>query len=146
VPSSTVVRGPQKVITLSTKVVASRTVLALSLVRMCFNDYDREIALIGVRNASEAKEDEIIGVGRLIKMHAINNAEFAVVVSDQWQGHGLGTRFLKLLLDIGRQEGVEHIIGKILPANHAMQRLCRKLGFVLSYDEFEELIEAKIRL
>jgi acetyltransferase len=116
------------------------------LARMCFNDYDREIALIGVRNASETKEDEIIGVGRLIKMHAINNAEFAVVVSDQWQGHGLGTRFLKLLLDIGRQEGVEHIIGKILPANHAMQRVCRKLGFVLSYDVFEELIEAKIKL
>jgi acetyltransferase len=116
------------------------------LVRMCFNDYDREIALVGIQNAPETNEDEIIGVGRLIKLHAINDAEFAIVVSDQWQGHGLGTRFLELLLDIGRQEGVEHIIGQILPDNYAMQRLCKKLGFALSYDEFEELIEAKIKL
>jgi acetyltransferase len=111
-----------------------------------FNDYDREIALVGIRNAPETNKDEIIGVGRLIKVHAINDAEFAIVVSDQWQGHGLGTHFLKLLLDIGRREGVEHIIGQILPDNHAMQRVCKKLGFTMSYDEYEGLVEAKIKL
>jgi acetyltransferase len=94
----------------------------------------------------ETKEDEIIGVGRLIKVHAVNDAEFAIVVSDQWHGHGLGTRFLKLLLDIGRQERVEHIIGQILPDNHAMQHVCKKLGFAMSYDEFAELVEAKMKL
>jgi acetyltransferase len=116
------------------------------LVRMCFNDYDREIAIIGVRNAPETKEDEIIGVGRLIKVHGINDAEFAIVLSDRWQGHGLGTHFLKLLLDIGRQEGVEHVIGEILPDNLAMQRVCKKLGFAMSYDDFAELVQAKIKL
>jgi acetyltransferase len=116
------------------------------LVRICFNDYDREIALVGVRNAPETKEDEIIGVGRLIKVHVVNDAEFAIVVSDRWQGHGLGMRFLKLLLDIGRQEGVEHIFGQMLPDNHAMQHVCKKLGFAMSYDEFEELVEAKIKV
>jgi acetyltransferase len=116
------------------------------LVRMCFIDYDREIAIIGVRNAQETKKDEIIGVGRLIKVHGINDAEFAIVVSDRWQGHGLGTHLLKLLLDIGRQEGVEHIIGQVLPDNHAMQHVCKKLGFAMSYDEFADLVEAKIKL
>jgi acetyltransferase len=113
---------------------------------MCFNDYDREIAIIGIRNAPETKEDHIIGVARLIKVHGVNDAEFAIVVSDQWQGHGLGTHFMKLLLDIGRQEGLENIIGQILPDNQAMQRICKKLGFVLRYDDFAGLVEAKIKL
>lgn len=116
------------------------------LVCMCFNDYDREIAIIGVRNAPETKEDEIIAVGRLIKVHGVNEAEFAIIVSDQWQGHGLGTHFMKLLLDIGRQEGVEYIIGQVLSDNQAMQQICKKLGFAMRYDSFAEVMEAKIKL
>jgi acetyltransferase len=116
------------------------------LVRMCFNDYDREIAIIAVRNEQKTKEDEIIGVGRLIKVHGVNDAEFAIVISDQWQGHGLGTQLLKLLLEIGRQEGVEHVIGQVLPDNYGMQQICRKLGFDMSYDRFAEIVEATIEL
>ena len=77
------------------------------LTQMCFNDYDREIAMVATREAPETKEEEILGVARLIKVHGINEAEFAVLIGDQWQGHGLGTHFLKLLLEIGRKEGVE---------------------------------------
>jgi len=116
------------------------------LVQMCFNDYDREIAIVAVRNEQKTKEDEIIGVGRLIKVHGVNDAEFAIVLSDQWQGHGLGTHFLKLLLEIGRQEGVEHVIGQMLPDNYGMQRICKKLGFDMSYDRFAEIVEATIKL
>jgi acetyltransferase len=116
------------------------------LVRMCFNDYDREIAIIAIRNEPKTQEDEIIGVGRLIKVHEVNDAEFAIVLSDQWQGHGLGTHLLKLLLEIGRQEGVEHIIGQILPDNYAMQGICKKLGFAMSYDNLPEVVEATIKL
>ena len=116
------------------------------LVQMCFNDYDREIAIVAVRNEQKTKEDEIIAVGRLIKVHGVNDAEFAIVLSDQWQGHGLGTHFLKLLLEIGRQEGVEHVIGQMLPDNYGMQRICKKLGFDMSYDRFAEIVEATIKL
>jgi len=116
------------------------------LVRMCFNDYDRELAIIAVRNEPETKQDELIGVGRLIKVHGVNDAEFAIVVSDRWQGHGLGMHFLKLLLEIGRQEGVEHVIGQILPDNYAMQRICKQLGFAMSYDRLAEVVEAKVKL
>src|SRR5208283_6005366 len=87
------------------------------LVRMCFNDYDREIAIIGIRNAPETKEGEIIAVGRLLKVHDVNDAEYAIILSDRWQGHGLGIHFMKLLLEIGRQEGVERIFGQILREN-----------------------------
>jgi acetyltransferase len=116
------------------------------LVRMCFNDYDREIAIIGVRNAPETKEDEIIAVGRLIKIHEVYDAEYAIILSDRWQGHGLGTHFMKLLLEIGRQEGVEHIFGQILRENQAMQRVCKQLGFAVRYNDATDAMEAKIKL
>jgi acetyltransferase len=116
------------------------------LAGICFNDYDREIAIIGVHNAPKTKEDEIVGVGRLIKVHGINDAEFAIIISDRWQGHGVGTHFLSLLLDIGRREGIERIIGQMLPDNDAMQRVCKKLGFAMSYDRLAELVEAKIKM
>src|SRR4029077_17719346 len=113
------------------------------LTRICFNDYDREIAIVAIRQAPETEEEEILGVGRLIKVHGVNEAEFAIVISDQLQGQGLGTHLLKLLLDIGCQEGLERIFGHILPDNYSMQRVCRKLGFVVNYDSFAEDMKAE---
>ena len=52
----------------------------------------------------------------------------------------------KLLWDIGRQEGVEHIIGQVLRDNQAMLTACKKLGFAMRYDSFAEIVEAKIKL
>jgi RimJ/RimL family protein N-acetyltransferase len=44
-------------------------------------------------------------------------------------------------LAIGRVEGLERIVGYILPENYAMQHICRKLGFTLRYDRFEDAME-----
>ena len=116
------------------------------LTRICFNDYDREIALVAVRQAPDTKEEEIIGVGRLIKLHGVNQAEFAIVISDRCQRQGLGTQLLRLLVDIGRKEGVELIFGLILPDNYGMQRVSRKVGFMVSFDRVGEVMRAEMKL
>lgn len=116
------------------------------LTRICFNDYDREIALVAIRQEPETKADEVIGVGRLIKLLGVKKAEFAIVISDRFQGLGLGSRFLELLVDIGRQEGVERIIGNILPENHAMQKVSKRVGFNVSFDRINEVMKAEIEL
>jgi acetyltransferase len=116
------------------------------LTRICFNDYDREMAIVGIRRSSESQAEEIIGIGRLIKVHGANEAEFAILVSDECQGQGLGTHFLKLLIEIGRKEGIEMIFGHILPANYTMQRVCKNLGFNVHYDSFAEVMKAVIKL
>ncbi len=69
-----------------------------------------------------ASRQEILGIGRLIKVPGANEAEFAIVISDQWQGHGLGTYLLKVLLDIGRQEGLGSIFGHILTSIVSINR------------------------
>jgi acetyltransferase len=116
------------------------------LTRICFNDYDREIALVAIRQEPETKADEVIGIGRLIKLLGVKKAEFAIVISDRFQGLGLGSRFLELLVDIGRQEGVERIIGNILPENHAMQQVSKRVGFNVSFDRINEVMKAEIEL
>jgi hypothetical protein len=60
------------------------------------------------------------------------------------EGQGLGTHLLKLLLDIGCQEGLERIIGHILFDNYSMQRVCKKLGCVVNYDSFRGGYERRI--
>jgi acetyltransferase len=116
------------------------------LTRICFNDYDREIALVAVRQNPETKEDEIIGIGRLIKAYNGSEAQYAILISDDFQGQGLGTYLLSRLVEIGRQEGIDRIIGHILPENHLMQRVSRKVGFDVKYDRVNEVMRAEIQL
>ena len=110
------------------------------LVRTCFNDYDREIALVAER------DKEIIGVARLIKGHGANEAEFAILIADAWQGMGIGTELLKLLVKIGRAEKLQRITGRILAANTAMLEVSRNIGFELQWRAEEDEWEAEIRL
>lgn len=101
--------------------------------RVCFVDYDREIALVA-DHKNRGGHHEILGVGRLIKEHGTDHAEFAVLISDSWQGKGLGSQLLKLLVEMGRKEGVRRIVGHIVTENTAMMRVSEEVGFKLSRD------------
>jgi acetyltransferase len=116
------------------------------LVRICFSDYDREIALVTETSQPGRDQRQIIAVARLIKAHGANEGELVIVISDDWQGKGLGTKLLGDLLTIGRREGLERIVGQILPENYVMQRICRKLGFELRYDPSQDVFRAEIEL
>lgn len=116
------------------------------LTRVCFNDYDREIALVAVRQEPKTKEPKIVGAGGLIKVHGVNEAEVAIVISDCCQRQGLGTHLLQLLVDIGRQEGFERIFAEILPENQGMLRVSKKVGFTVSFDRSEDVMRAEMKL
>jgi acetyltransferase len=106
------------------------------LQRICFNDYDREIALVAeLKPAKDDQEKLILGVGRLSKHHGVNEAEFAVLINDHWQNQGLGFELLKQLIAVGRAEKLNRIVGQILTDNHAMQHICKKLGFKVVADD-----------
>jgi acetyltransferase len=116
------------------------------LAGICFSDYDREIALVTETIRPSRNQRQIIAVARLIKTHGADEAELAIVISDDWQGKGLGTKLLGDLLTIGRTEGLKRIVGHILPENYVMQRLCRKLGFELRYATSQDVFRAEIEL
>jgi acetyltransferase len=103
------------------------------LTRICFNDYDREIALVAEHEDPATGRRSILGVGRLIKSRVLNEAEFALLISDQWQRLGLGTELLKRLVQIGRDERLTRLTADILAENHGMQHLSRKVGFKVEH-------------
>ena len=104
------------------------------LTKICFNDYDREIALVAELPAPKGEEKKILGVGRLSKLRGVNEGEFAVLISDDYQEQGLGTELLKRLVQIGRDEKLDQVTGQILLDNHAMQHICRTVGFKVELD------------
>jgi acetyltransferase len=107
------------------------------LTRLCFIDYDREMALVVERKDPGTNERTILAVGRLSKVHQTAEAEFAILVSDAHQGHGFGVELLRRLVQIGRDEKLERIVATILSNNIAMQRVSRKIGFKLKRVESE---------
>jgi acetyltransferase len=115
------------------------------LTRMCFIDYDRGMALVAERENADGVR-ELLGIGRLTRVHGTNEAEMAVLVSDDFQGRGLGTELLRRLLEVGRQEKVERITADILAENRSMQRICERLGFQLKYDAEEATVKVEFRL
>jgi len=116
------------------------------LTRICFIDYEREMALVVLKRDPQTATQEILAVGRMSKLHGTRDAEFAILVSDQWHRHGLGNELLKRLVEIGREEKLARIFGDILPENRDMLRVCEKLGFCHHYSEAEGIVRAEIDL
>lgn len=113
------------------------------LIRICFNDYDRELALVAESNGTGPK---ILAVGRLRKIPGSNDAEFAVLVSDQVQGQGLGTELVRRLIEVARQEKISKLTGDVLQDNVVMRRVCEKLGFKFSGEPDDPVLKAELVL
>ncbi len=116
------------------------------LTRICFIDYDQEMALVVERKDPVTGEKEIIAVARLQRLHGRDAAEFAVVISDAWQGQGLGRELVERLLQVARDEKIERIVADILADNFRMQRVCEKLGFELIREIGEPTVSAELML
>jgi acyl-CoA synthetase (NDP forming)/RimJ/RimL family protein N-acetyltransferase len=107
------------------------------LTRICFNDYDREIALVAEKQEPEANrvsgtKSSILGISRLSRKHGFpQEAEFAMLVADPYQRQGIGTELLTRLIQVARCEGIQRLAGEVLSENEGMRRLCRRLGFQL---------------
>ncbi|MDB9494668.1 bifunctional acetate--CoA ligase family protein/GNAT family N-acetyltransferase [Spirulina major CS-329] len=103
------------------------------LSRICFIDYDREIALVADYKDPETGEHQFLGVARISQLHGVNEAEFAMIISDRCQNQGLGTELLQRLVAIGRDRNFTQLVANILPENTGMQRVCQKVGFRLQH-------------
>lgn len=115
------------------------------LERLTTVDFSRDMALVAVlmldgrevligvaRYVLEAEGSAVLEAGgRDVKEGEGRACEFALVVADAWQGHGIGRRMLEKLIAVARGRGLEKIYGEVLSTNHHMLDFCRKLGFVL---------------
>ncbi len=116
------------------------------LTRICFIDYDREIALVVEYQNPETQTREILAVGRLSKIHGTNAAEFAIVVCDRFQSQGIGTELLRRLLKVSQDEQLTRITADILSDNYAMQKICENLGFQIERTDYPTVVQAQIEI
>jgi acetyltransferase len=101
------------------------------LILFCNIDYDRHVAIVA--EITENGKRKIIGVGRLIMEPDFPSGEFAILVHDRYQGKGLGYKLVERLIEIGREKGLEEIVGEALTENEKMLKLARKLGFATQW-------------
>jgi acetyltransferase len=99
------------------------------LARVCFIDYDREMALVALSGTGE--NEEIVAVARLTKSHGVNQAEFAILVRDDFQRKGLGKALMERLLQVARDEKIARVVAFMRPDNLGMQKLATRVGFAL---------------
>lgn len=98
------------------------------LANMTQIDYDREMAIVAVRQRNGL--DEIIGVTRAISDADNTDAEFSVLVRSDLKGLGLGRRLLEKMIVYTRQHGLQQLNGITMPGNQGMISLARKLDSI----------------
>jgi acetyltransferase len=101
------------------------------LLRICFADPQQEIVLVAVHTDQQTGAQSILGVGRLSKYSDGKTAEIAGLVSDDYQGRGLGTELLKRLGQAAPSQGIRRITAEMLRDNTVMQTIAKRLGFRL---------------
>src|SRR5271165_956007 len=116
------------------------------LSRVCFLDYDREMALLAELREPRTGERTIIAVATLVKFPPKNDGEVAVLISDDFHGQGLGKELIGRLVGVARAEGVRRVTASTMVENVGMCAVFERLGFQLSTDFEEQLVNATLML
>jgi acetyltransferase len=116
------------------------------LIRVTFNDYDRELALVVEHTDPDSDQKQILAVGRLSKTIGQNEAEFALIVSDAYQHLGIGTKLLQMLIQISRDEKLSRLSATLLADNVEMQKTAEKCGFKLTRNFDDGTFTAEMNL
>lgn len=115
------------------------------LVRFTQIDYHNEMALIAVAYGDDGEEQ--VGVARYTTNLDKESCEFAIVVSDRWQGKGIAHLLMQNLMDCARDRDLSRMEGQVLSNNHRMLQLVESLGFQVRSDPDErgvKLVETRL--
>jgi acetyltransferase len=106
------------------------------LARYTLIDYDREMALVAIYkeraptgNGEFTETERMIGVSRYIANPDLTSCEFSLVVDDEFNGQGIGSRLMLSIMEVARHKGLSEIDGLVLTRNAGMLKLMKRLGF-----------------
>ena len=110
-------------------------------------DYQNQMALVAT--IENDRDESLIGVARYANLSISNpaEAEFAIVVEDQYQGFGLGTKLLHELINYARAHGICTFSAVIHNNNNRIWHILRSTG--LSFERMSSecgVSEIRIRL
>jgi acetyltransferase len=114
------------------------------LIRICFGDYDRELALVA--EVKGPAGPQIIGVGRINRSHGTDEAEVAILVTDNYQKRGVGEELLRRAIRVAREEGIHAVSAEMMADNMAMQIITKRLGFRVKMQPDFASLRARLEL
>lgn len=94
-------------------------------------DYDRQMAFVAVQGSGQG---EVVGVSRYAMSNDRLQGEFAISIADKWQGRGLATMLMKLIIEHAKAQGLKALVGDVLKINAPMRGLMKSLDFIASAD------------
>ncbi|MBN2639437.1 MAG: GNAT family N-acetyltransferase [Bacteroidales bacterium] len=101
--------------------------------QFCVIDYDREMGIVAEVEINGKKQ--LIGEARLLADPDLETAEFAVLVTDQWQQKGAGFLLTDYSMQIARIAHVKKVIAETINNNRGMMNLFKKLDFEIHHYE-----------
>lgn len=96
-------------------------------------DYDNEMAIVAEVVLSE-EQKEVIAVARIVRDQDSDAAEFAVIIADEWQGRGLGSRLTDFMITVAKQMNFKRLYALLYSHNKQMQDIFVKKGFTIRRD------------
>ena len=96
-------------------------------IKICQLAPEQQIALVAI--ASENNGEHAVGTARFVRRTPDDiEGEVGIVVRDDYQGVGVGTRLMFELIQAARAMGIIQFKGWILPDNHRMLKMINKSG------------------
>ena len=109
-------------------------------------DYDREMVFVANAEKEEGNGEETLGTVRVWTDADNIQCEFAVMVRDHMKGEGLGYKLMRKMIDYCRARGSVEMIGNVLADNQPMLALARRLGFEITYNMEEDVMDLRLPL
>ncbi len=97
------------------------------LVRFTQIDYDKEMAFVAVSDDPTMPDE--LGVGRYSVNPDGTSVEFAIVVADDCQRLGIGSKLMRTLMQTAKDKGMLFFEAEVLKDNEPTLEMLKKLGF-----------------
>lgn len=111
------------------------------LVHVDYKDCMAFVAAVG-----SGDTERFIGIARYVR-EPDRGCEFALVVADEWQCHGVGTALMNTLIAYARAHSISALEGVILATNSRMVALARRMGMTLHLNASDPTtFDASLRL
>ncbi|MFW2368951.1 MAG: GNAT family N-acetyltransferase [Desulforhopalus sp.] len=106
-------------------------------------DYVNDLTLVAV--VGDFGFGRVVAVAESMKLESENMAEVAFSVSEDFQGNGLGSLFLKKLAAAARENGIAGLIAYTFPSNKAMINLFKTLPYKINtlYEDGDLLLSCR---
>ena len=87
-------------------------------------DYSSDLSIVGLSGKSD--DEQIVAEARFSRDERSNYGEVAFLIEERFQGIGVATYMLNLLIQVARDQGLKGLSAEVIADNHAMIKVFEK--------------------